>query len=306
MDVEKNLKMYFEHQINTIPNETDFRNINIENMKTPKRNNILAKIAIVMVLLISMTGSSIAYGSSIVTYIKNLSFFDSNGDVAWSIETEKEDDSYNDIVKTTYDQLHLAPGQAVAIYAVENNPNKHIVSLQEPLNIQDINKLNSYKINSLEYTFVPELLQKYEFHEGKVIFDTILPNNYVDLMLNEAVTTGKRVIVKKLESTSNVTSIVVEYYSKEYLKESPVFTVQIMKWNGDKIIETGDENGKPTDNYEKLMLGESEVLYSELSGRKEISWIASGVYYNISSIQGVMTKDELLNITKALALNVDL
>ncbi len=302
MDVEKNLKMYFEQQINTIPDDIDFRNIKIENIKMPKRNHIPTKLVIVMVLLVSMAGTSIVYGDSIVTYIKKLSFFHSNGDVAWSIDTEKDDGTYKDIVDATYDQLHLAPGQAVAIYAVEDNPNKVIVSLQEPLVFLDINELNSYKINSLDYAFEPELLEKYEFHEGKVTFDTILPNNYTDLMLDEAQTTGKSVIVKELESSSNILSIVVEYYSKENLEESPVFTVQIMKWIGDKVIETSNGDGMPTNNYEKIMLDESEVLYSELSGRKDISWVDSGFDYTISSTQETMTKDELLNITKALTL----
>ena len=302
MDVEKNLKMYFEQQINTIPDDIDFHNIKIENIKMPKRNHIPTKFALVMVLLISITGTSIVYGDSIVTYIKNLSFFHSNGDVAWSIDTEKDDGSYRDVVNATYEQLNLAPGQAVAIYAVEDNANKVIVSRQKPLIFLDINELNSYNINSLDYAFEPELLQEYEFKEGKVTFDTILPDNYMDLMLDEARTTGKSVIVKELESSSNVLSIVVDYYSKKNIEESPVFTVQIMKWFGDKVIETGNEDGMATNNYEKIMLDESEVLYSELSGRKEISWVASGLYYNISSIQGSMTKDELLNITKALAL----
>ena len=302
MDVEKNLKMYFEQRINTIPDDIDFHNIKIENIKMPKRNHIPTKFALVMVLLISITGTSIVYGDSIVTYIKNLSFFHSNGDVAWSIDTEKDDGSYRDVVNATYEQLNLAPGQAVAIYTVEDNANKVIVNLQKPLIFLDINELNSYNINSLDYAFEPDLLQEYEFREGKVTFDTILPDNYMDLMLDEARTTGKSVIVKELESSSNVLSIVVDYYSKKNIEESPVFTVQIMKWFGDKVIETGNEDGMATNNYEKIMLDESEVLYSELSGRKEISWVASGLYYNISSIQGTMTKDELLNITKALAL----
>ncbi len=302
MDVEKNLKMYFEQKINTLPDDIDFRNVKIENIKMPIRSHITVKLALAMVLLVSMTGTSIVYGDSIVTYIKNLSFFHSNGDVAWSIDTEKDDGSYKDLVDATYDQLNLAPGQAVAIYVVEDNPNKVIVSQQEPLVIQDINELNSYKINSLDYAFEPELLQKYEFYKGKVTFDTILPSNYTDLMLDEAQTTGKSVIVKKLESSSNILSIDAEYYSKEHLEESPVFSVHIMKWIGDKVIETGDEDGMPTNNYEKILLDESEVLYSELSGRKDISWVASGFYYIISSSQETMTKDELLNITKALAL----
>lgn len=302
MDIEKNLKMYFEQQINTLPDNIDFRNNQIENFKTPKSNHIPRKLVMIMVLLVSMTGTSIVYGDSIVTYIKHMNFFHSNGGVAWSIDTEKEDRSYENIVDTTFDQLQLAPGQGVAIYAVDDNPNKIIVSRQEPLVIQDINKLNSYQINSLDYAFASELLQNYEFHEGRVTFDTRIPNNYTDLILDEAKTTGKSVIVKMLEPSTDVLSLVVEYYSKEHLEESPVFTVQIMKWIGDKVIEVGDEEGMPTNNYEKLMLGESEVLFSELSGQKEILWINSGFYYKISSIQEAMTKDELLNITKALAL----
>lgn len=301
MDVEKNLEMYFKHQISTIPKEIDLQNMRIEDMKSPKRHNMTIKFALVMILLLSMTGTSIVYADSIVSYIKNMSFLQSDGDIAWSIDTEKESGSYNEIVDATYEQLNLTPGQAVAIYAVENNPNKVIVSLQEPLVIQDINELNSYQINSFDYGFLAQLLQKYDFSEGKVTLETILTNDYKDLMLEEAEVTGDSVIVKEIEVSSEVQSVVLEYSSREQLEESPAFTVQIMKWFGDKVIETGDEDGKATSNYEKIMLDEFEVLYSELFGRREVTWVASGIYYNISTIEETMSKDELIQISKELA-----
>ncbi len=302
MDVEKNLKMYFEQQIDTIQEDIDFCNRKIENVKIHKRNHIPTRLAVVIVLIISLTGTGIVYGDTIVTYIKNLNFFHSNGDVAWSIETKKELGSYADIVDTNYSQLRLMPGQAVAIYTVENNPDEIIVCQQEPLVFVDVNEFNSYKINSLDYTFAPEILQDYEFHEGRVTFDTILPDNYSKLMKDEARATGKNVVVKNVETSSEVQSVFVDYYNKEDSDNFPSFTVQIVKWMGDELIEATNEEGMPTNHYEKIMLGESEVLYSELSRRKEIKWVASGYYYNVSSNQKIMTKEELLRITEALAL----
>ena len=302
MDVEKNLKMYFQQQIDMIPGDIDFSTIKTDNMKISKRNYIPTKLALVMVLLVSLTGTTIVYGKSILTYIKNLDFYNSNGDVTWSIDTEADNGSYKDIVNETYDQLDLAPGQAVAIFAADDNPDNIIVSQQEPLVFLDINELNSYKYDSLDYVFVPELLQKNKFREGKVAFNPILPNSYFDLMIDEAKTTGKSVIVKELETSSNVASIIVEYYNKDHSEESPAFTVQIVKWFGDKVIQTNDEDGMPANNYEKIMLDESEALYTKLSGQKKISWVTSGFHYIISSTQETMTKDELLSITKALAL----
>ncbi len=302
MDIEKDLKMYFEQQTSKLPDNLDFHNRKIESRPFPRRNHVPVKLLLTLALLIAISGSSIVYGSTIVSYIKNLDFFNSNGDTVWSISTSEESRSYEDIVDATLAGLNLAPGEAVSIYVKEDNPDNIVVDYQEPLVIEDINQFNSYHINQLDYSFAPELLQKYEFRTGTVTFDTIMSNENFALILEEAKTTDQNVIVKNLEVSSEVASLAGDYYSKEDSDGWPAFNVRMVKWHGNDLIHTSDENGIAVHDYEKIMLGDSEVLYRELYGRKEINWIESGIYYIISSNQKSMTKEELLNITKALAL----
>lgn len=300
MDMEKNLKMYFEHQVDTIEKDIDLSGMNIEKANMVRKTSSSIKFAIAIFVFLGMTSTSIVYGGEIVSFIKNMDLFKADGELAWSIDTE-ESGTYQDVANDAYEQLNLTQGQAVAIYVEDDNPQNIIVSQQEPLTTRDINELNTYQLDSLDYAFMPELLHKYEFAEGAVTYNTPIPTDYFELMQQEARKTGESVIIKEIEASDEIVSIKADYFQKEQIEGIPGFTVFLVKWPGDKIIQTQEEDGM-VDEYEKIMLDNSEILYKATSDQKEITWVSNGYYYNISSKQELMTKEELLEITNALGL----
>lgn len=301
MEIEDNMKMFFEDKISSIDINVDVEKAVMSKIASPKRITYNKRIlATIVIISMCMASTGIVYGQEIIMYIKNMDFMNNRGEVEWTITTDEEDyGDYSVHAMEVFENLDIEDGKAVAIYVTDNNPQNIIVSMQKPLTVQEIDVINSYKIGSLNVALEKVILDKYYFKTGEVTFDMA---SYIDQdgMIQEASETGNNVIINDIEVTDRVRATSYNYYNdSSSTDEKPYFTINIMKWDGNKLIKSNSQDDNLTD-YASVMIGDSEVLYENSNDTKQIKWISEECYFNIVTTQEDMSMEELLKIAEQI------
>jgi hypothetical protein len=301
MEIENTLKEYFKNKINNIDVNPDVERAVMAKLTTPRRNSYNKRtLAFVLLITLLLTQTGLAYGNDIYQYIKNMDFFNNSSEAEWSIVTDEEDyRSYDAAVQEAYESLDLEPGNAVAIYVAEANPEQIVSSIVKPVIIQDLAQINSYPIGDLNLSLSYDILNKYQFHEGKITYNVLSELIDIEAMVKEANRTGKGVIVKELPVSEDVASISCEYITTNSDDNQPAFTIGITKWYGNMLRRHKNDNESLVD-FESVMIGDSEVLYENLIEGKHVTWINDGYHYQLFSKQSTMTKEELLRIAEQI------
>lgn len=299
MKIEDNMKMYFERKVNSVDRNIDVKNNVMNEIGNPKRLTSNKRVlAFALVFAVFMASTGIVYGQEIVTQIKNMDFFNSKGEVEWSITTEEDDNGINNkSAFEVFDSLEIEEGKAVAIYVVENNPDNSIVSMQQPITNKEFQHVNSYLVGVDNIILDNEILEKYHFNNSYINYE--LPNININEMIKEASVEKKGVVVKDIEVTDRIMSIAYEYSDYDNQRSFIVEVTNCIGNNVKKIIDAQEESEVLLD-YDKLMIGSSEILYEHIEDMQQLTWISNGYYYSIISTQSTMTKDELIKIVEEI------
>lgn len=296
MEIEQNLKTYFENRINTMEHEVDVEQAVMSKISAgSSRHYHKGILSICVILALCSLSTGVAYGKEIISFFENMDFMNNKGEVEWSVSTDKEDyGNYQDAAEEVFDGLELQEGEAVAIYVPENNPDNIVITRQKPVVIEDIDLVNSFCIGMLQADVAKEILHKYEFSHSSVTYE-VSEQPDIEKMREEAYKTGKSAVVNNLAVTDNITAISSEYYDSSEGDTEPDFSVIMTAWYDNEVIFTNGE-GNAIQEYDKIMLSDSEVLYRNEEGIQSILWLSDGCYFKVSSERESMTKEELLQI----------
>lgn len=297
MEIEDQLKAYFKNQIKDINTDINVEEVVMSKIITPKRRTAPKKLLLIAAIVTMLfCSTALAYGKEVVSIMQNMNFKNDKGIVEWTASYDKDFGNSGDVVKDVFENLDLEEGKAVAIYVAKNNPDNSMIIQQKPITVQDLDLINTYQIGTQNFKFEKDILQKYQFKNGKI--QNELDDSAIDIvaMMKEGKESGE-VIVKDVKVLKNISQISCDYYENNQICNQPDFTFLISRWPGSDMIITKDENDN-TSAYEKVMVGNSEVLYHTTDYNKNVTWINDGYYFSVFSTKTNMTKEELLRIVE--------
>lgn len=300
MEVENNLKTYFENEVNRINSNIDVENAVMSKIAAPRKRTVNMKVlSFVAVITLCITGTGAVYGQEIVNYVADGIFRNEQGEAEWETVVSHEDMTYSENADEIYENLKLDEGKAVSIYQA-NKPD-NVICRMEPVTVQDLNIVNSYTIDGLDMEFDNIVLEKYQFNSAMVTYD--LERFDTKAFKEEAIASGKDVFIKEIEVDPNVIKFVAcDYFVNGQTDDTPYFTAAISDWYGDKIIFFASEEDDSTNVNDKIMIAGSEVYYDDSSNTKTILWIYKNHHYSVSSEHPDMTKEELIEIAEQIKL----
>lgn len=298
MEIEDQLKAYFKNQIKDINTDINVEEVVMSKIITPKRRTVPMKLLVITAIVSMFFCSTIlAYGKEVINIMQNMNFKNDKGKVEWTASYDKVDGNFGDVVKDVFENLDLEEGKAVAIYVAKNNPDNSISIQQKPITVQDIDLINTYQIGTQNFKFEKDILQKYQFKNGRIQNELEdQSTNDILAIMKEGKESGE-VIVKDVKVSKNVAQISCDYFENNQICNQPDFTYLISQWPGSDMIITEDENDN-TSAYEKVMVGNSEVLYDTVHDIKKVTWLNDGYYFRVFSKKTNMTKEELLRIVE--------
>lgn len=297
MEIEDQLKAYFKNQIKDINTDINVEEGVMSKLITPKRRTAPKKLLLIAAIVTMLfCSTALAYGKEVVSIMQNMNFKNDKGIVEWTASYDKDFGNSGDVVKDVFENLDLEEGKAVAIYVAKNNPDNSMIIQQKPITVQDLDLINTYQIGTQNFKFEKDILQKYQFKNGKI--QNELDDSAIDIvaMMKEGKESGE-VIVKDVKVSKNIAQISCDYYENNQICNQPDFTFLISRWPGSDMIITKDEIDN-TSAYEKVMVGNSEVLYHTTDDNKNVTWLNDEYYFSVFSTKTNMTKEELLRIVE--------
>jgi len=196
------------------------------------------------------------------------------------------------LIETEWNNLGQGEALAILFASEKNNPDNKVSVLTKYKQIYNFDEIKKMLGNSLKTPSLPDGFTYKEGHAGYGINEQLRNE-----MIEESKSQNKNLIIRAVKNSD----IIHDYSLKFSNSENHEIDISVyFGWEAVEMHEWNKDKRKGT----KISVDSIEGIYTNSSGRAEISWLdssnGSNAFYSVGCASGMLTKDELLKTAESL------